>query len=320
MDLTRASPTTRSCTSITTRRTSHRTQAADGPARTREDEVDRFLRGGMLVDLFRAVRQGLRARSRAIRSSRSRRCTTSLAECLSEPAPASSIEGWLQPASGPPRPEILAAIAAYNRDDVRSTLGLRDWSSSRARARETVGQEVPRPAEVSPEAPEQLREADARDARVPSGDGRRAGGPHHTQQGGSSAWFLAQFLAWHRREAKIAFWEFFHRLGMDAAELTADKAALGPLESSDRSANRAIRRRARTCANVALRSHPRTTSRERGRSPTTPKLIGAGRMPSGAPEVQAGLVDDEAVSRGARRPPGVDAKHPEALVPHQYLR
>ena len=45
-----------------------------------------------------------------------------------------------------------------------------------------------------------------------------------------AAWLLAQLLSWHRREAKVAFWDFFNRLGMDVAELAADKQALGPLE------------------------------------------------------------------------------------------
>ena len=43
-------------------------------------------------------------------------------------------------------------------------------------------------------------------------------------------WLLAQLLSWHRREAKVTFWEFFNRLGIDSPSSRADKEALGPLE------------------------------------------------------------------------------------------
>ena len=43
-------------------------------------------------------------------------------------------------------------------------------------------------------------------------------------------WLLAQLLSWHRRENKATYWEFFHRMELDATELTIDKGALGPLE------------------------------------------------------------------------------------------
>ena len=202
---------------------------------TREEEVDRLLRGGVLVDLFRAVRQGLRAsvesysikRIEALydfqRTEGLRDAGTSIVE----------FEAWLQ-LSDVERPgsDILASIEAYNRDDVVSTLRLRDWLElQRLALAEQSGQAVPRPAPRSPDAPEQLREADARVALVAEqltdGVPEDATARSDDQR---ARWLLAQLLSWHRREAKVTFWDFFNRMGMDLAELSADKEALGPLE------------------------------------------------------------------------------------------
>jgi uncharacterized protein len=202
---------------------------------TREEEVDRLLRGGVLVDLFRAVRQGLRASVESYsikkiealydfqRAEGLRDAGTSIVE----------FESWLQ-LSDVDRPgsDILASIEAYNRDDVLSTLRLRDWLElERVALAEQSGQEVPRPAARSPDAPEQLREADARVALVAERltDGVPEDATARTEDE-RAKWLLAQLLSWHRREAKVAFWDFFNRMGMDLPELTADKEALGPLE------------------------------------------------------------------------------------------
>ena len=91
---------------------------------TREDEVDRLLRGGVLVDLFRAVRQSLRASVESYSIKRSSRCTASSARSsCATPAPASwpSRSGSSSARATDPPPTILDEIAAYNRDDVVST-------------------------------------------------------------------------------------------------------------------------------------------------------------------------------------------------------
>ncbi len=202
---------------------------------TREEQVDRLLRGGVLIDLFRTVRQGLRASVESysikkiealydfVRQEGLRDAGSSIVE----------FEEWLQLGDRErPASTILASIETYNRDDVLSTLHLRDWLElERLRLAETTGQEVPRPAPRSPDAPEQLREADAHVQEVAA---RLTGGvpddPMNRTREQGAAWLLAQLLSWHRREAKVAFWDFFNRLGMDVAELAADMQALGPLE------------------------------------------------------------------------------------------
>jgi uncharacterized protein len=202
---------------------------------TREEQVDRLLRGGVLVDLFRAVRQGLRAsvESYSIKKIEALYDFTRQEGLRDAGSSIVEFEEWLQLGdTDRPSSTILASIETYNRDDVLSTLALRDWlEAQRFALAEATGQEVPRPAPRSPDAPEQLRESDAQVAEVAARltDGVPDDPTERTpeQQAG---WLLAQLLSWHRREAKVAFWDFFHRLGMDVAELAADKQALGPLE------------------------------------------------------------------------------------------
>ena len=92
---------------------------------TREEEVDRLLRGGVLVDLFRAVRQGLRAsvESYSIKKIEAlygfRRAEIDLRDAGSsivEFEDGSSSSDVERPGS-----DILDSIEAYNRDDVLST-------------------------------------------------------------------------------------------------------------------------------------------------------------------------------------------------------
>jgi uncharacterized protein len=202
---------------------------------TREEAVDRLLRGGVLVDLYRAVRQGLRAsvESYSIKKIEALYDFTRSEGLRDAGSSIVEFETWLELGEGErPASEILTSIAAYNRDDVLSTLRLRGWLEvQRGRLAEQTGLPVPRPAPRSGDAPEQLREADEHvqevaerlTAGVPDDPAERQPEQHAT-------WLLAQLLSWHRREAKVAFWEFFNRLGMDLPELMADKAAIGPLE------------------------------------------------------------------------------------------
>jgi predicted RecB family nuclease len=202
---------------------------------TREEQVDELLRGGVLVDLFRAVRQGIRAsvesysikRIEALYDFRRREGLRDAGSSIVE------FEEWLELGEGErPGSNILQSIATYNEDDVLSTLRLRDWlEAQRVELATQTGQVVPRPAPRSKEAPEQLRESDAHVQEVA---GRLADDvaddPAQRSDEEQARWLLAQLLSWHRREAKVAFWDFFNHLGMDGAELVGDRDALGPLE------------------------------------------------------------------------------------------
>ena len=202
---------------------------------TREDEVDRLLRGGVLVDLFRAVRQGLRASVESYSIKRIEPLYDFVRAIPLQDAGSSIVafEEWLELGEGDrPASQILDEIAAYNRDDVVSTARLRDWLETlRGELASATGQDVPRPVPVAGDAPVDLAEAEARVAEVARGltadvpvDPLERSSEQHAR------WLLAQLLSWHRREKKATYWEFFHRMELDATELTIDKGALGPLE------------------------------------------------------------------------------------------
>jgi predicted RecB family nuclease len=202
---------------------------------TREAEVDQLLRGGVLVDLYRAVHQGLRASVESYSIKKIEPLYGFQREIDLRDAGSSIVafEEWLQLGEGDrPGSEILQHIADYNRDDVVSTLRLRAWLEGlRVELATETGQEVPRPAERSMDAPEQVTAADERVQAL--ADRLTAGVPVDARErtpDEHARWLLAQLLSWHRREAKVAYWEFFERLGMGADELIADSAALGGLE------------------------------------------------------------------------------------------
>lgn len=202
---------------------------------TREDEVDRLLRGGVLIDLFRTVRQGLRASVESYSIKRIEPLYGFEREVELRDAGSSIVafEEWLELGEGDrPASHILDDIARYNRDDVVSTARLRDWLESlRPELATLTGQEVPRPTPVSGDAPVQTAAAEEEVARVAealTGDVPADPAERSAEQG--ARWLLAQLLSWHRREMKATYWEFFRRMELDGTELTIDKAAIGPLE------------------------------------------------------------------------------------------
>src|SRR5205823_2688018 len=96
---------------------------------TREAEVDRLLRGEVLVDLYRVVKQSLIA-SRESYSLKDIEAlymgprNGAIAEAGSSIV---AYERWIDRREQP----ILEEIATYNEDDLRSTLLLRDWLEAR---------------------------------------------------------------------------------------------------------------------------------------------------------------------------------------------
>jgi predicted RecB family nuclease len=200
---------------------------------SREEEVDELLRGGILVDLFRAVRQGMRAsvESYSIKKLEAIYGFTREIDLRDAGSSIVAFEEWLElRESDRPASDILRRIEAYNRDDVISNARLRDWLEMlRGELGQRTSQEVPRPAPRAAEAPDSLTEAAAEvqalaerltsdvpvDTRTPEQQAR---------------WLLAQLLSWHRRESKATYWDFFRRMGLTPAELVGEDLAIGQLE------------------------------------------------------------------------------------------
>ena len=202
---------------------------------TREAEIDELLRGAVLVDLYRAVRQGLRAsvESYSIKKLEPMYGFNREIDLRDAGSSIVAFEEWLELGEGDrPTSDILARIEGYNRDDVVSNARLRDWLETlRKELAEQTGQPVPRPADRAPEAPDSLTQAaaevqalaDRLTAGVPPDAADRSDEEH-------ARWLLAQLLSWHRRESKATFWEFFYRMGLTPEELVEEDGAIGQLE------------------------------------------------------------------------------------------
>ena len=205
---------------------------------TREEEVDRLLRGEVLVDLFRVVRQGLRAgvESYSIKKIEPLYALTREQDLKDAGSSIVAFETWLELGEDAPvedAAKILDGIAAYNRDDVVSNWRLRDWLEERRldlEARE--GHALPRPTLDDGAASRELTDRERHVAElmerltegVPADPLERAQDPD-----GAGRWLLAQLLAWHRREDKSAWWRFFDLLRMTDEELIEEREPLAGL-------------------------------------------------------------------------------------------
>ena len=206
---------------------------------TREAEVDDMLRAGLLVDLYRVVRQGLRAGVESYSIKKIEPLYGLVREQDLKDAGSSIVmfETWLEEEGETPVEDtdrILREIAAYNRDDVLSNWRLRDWLEARRPELEAMeGETLPRPGREGEPASPELKEQERRVAElaaalsegVSDDPAERARDPD-----GAARWLLAQLLGWHRREDKAAWWRFFDLLKMTNEQLIEEREPLAGLE------------------------------------------------------------------------------------------
>lgn len=197
---------------------------------TREPEVDALLRGGVFVDLYTVVRQGIRVSQESyslkalepLYMGKRDGAVTSAASSIV------AYEEWIL--GGDSR--VLNEIAEYNRIDCESTWRLREWlEERRLEAEARGGAALPRPVPRNGEPPEDQAEAEAQTAALVA---RLTAGvpdePVERTPEESATWLLAQLLDWHRREDRPEWWAYFSRLEMSPEELIDDAEALGELK------------------------------------------------------------------------------------------
>jgi uncharacterized protein len=197
---------------------------------TRERELDRLLRGGVFVDLFQVVRQGVRVSQEfyslkaleplymAARSGEVRDATSSIVK----------YEDWVDTGEA----SLLEEIRVYNEEDCLSTFRLRDWLEQRRdelarRLGRTLERPAPReaaPSEAQAEAEGTTQElVRALTERLPK-DPKRQTIEEQAQ------WLLAQLLEWHRREARSEWRMYLLRCEISDEDLVEDHEAIGLLE------------------------------------------------------------------------------------------
>jgi uncharacterized protein len=197
------------------------------------DEVDQLLRARVFVDLYRIVRQGVRAsvESYSIKKIEQlydfKRAVPARDSVLAIQALAGAL------ALGNPRDvpaNILQSIESYNRDDCLSAWQLRAWLEERRPELETkTGKALPRPT-FQPEGKEELSAQiqqvravmDRLTSELPAEEAEWSSAHRAT-------WLIAQMLEYHRREDKSAWWEYFRQCDLTEDELVEDKNAVGGL-------------------------------------------------------------------------------------------
>lgn len=201
---------------------------------TREDEVDRLLRAGVLVDLHQAYKQGVRASVEEYSLKKAepfygfRRRTPLDQSRIAMRYVEHRLElGWKDEELPDSVREVMEA---YNREDCLSAAGLRDWLEEQRRKVVERGTNAPRPPEKSGDPSENLQEKLDRAAaltqrlcdRIPAD-------PDARSPGQSAQWLLAQLLSWHRREDKTAWQEGYRLAEMDDEDLLDERVALTKL-------------------------------------------------------------------------------------------
>lgn len=202
---------------------------------TREDQVDELLRGHVLVDLHRVVKQALRASVEEY--------TLKQLEGLHEfdrsvdrreAARSMQLFGWWLETGeelGGNVQDLQATIERYNEDDCLSTWRLREWlESQRAVLELELGRPLTRPTPESGSASTERDAASAETARVSR---QLISGlpedPERDDDEQRAKRLLANLLDWHWREAKSSFWEYFRARELPVDEHIEDRSVLGGL-------------------------------------------------------------------------------------------
>ena len=275
------------------------------------DEIDELLRGEVLVDIFRAVRQGLRASvesysikklepfyeyRRDVKLIDANRALHAFQTVLAFGAEEENLD------------DLRNSIEGYNRDDCVSALHLRDWLERlRKELEEKVGaplaRPVPKEEPLSENLTEYLQRVRAIEERL---TGALPEDKETWTESQKATALLADLLEWHRREDKSKYWEYFSRCDYSDEEFITDRATLGGLVyvgEVEKVKKSTVHR---------YRFPLQDTTIERAlelRDPKTKKATG---------ELHA--VAYEALTIDLKRGPKLaDAPHPTALVPYDII-
>ena len=276
---------------------------------TREDEVDRMLRAGRFVDLYRVVRGGLRASVESYSIKELERFYGFTREVTLAEAN-SALYGVCAPLElGYPeaiKDEHRTAVEGYNRDDCVSTFQLRNWLEDIRKELVDGGAAIERPAPGEGQASDQLTE---RQQMIQDLGERIAGDvpipPENRNPEQQARWVLANILDWHRREEKAVWWEFFRLSECSLEELIDERGALAQLEfigEAGGTGRRPIHRYRFPVQETSLRGGEEL------------------RMPGGGPLGKLVSLDPQAGTVDIAKPAALTDTHPEAVFAHDLVR
>jgi predicted RecB family nuclease len=200
---------------------------------SREEEIDRMLRGGLFVDLYQVVRHAIRASVESYSIKELERLfgfdrSTKLTD-------ASRALARLQTALELKDPEAVTrelkeTVTGYNQDDCFSAKALRDWLETIRAELIAKGTAIDRPSPPNIEISEELtawqKRVEELVARLTVGIPADVADRSAEQQ---ARWILAHTLDWHRREEKTVWWEYFRLTGLSSDDLFDERAALSGL-------------------------------------------------------------------------------------------
>jgi predicted RecB family nuclease len=217
---------------------------------TREDEIDDLLRGEVLVDLFAVVRQALMISEDGYGLKKLERFYDLKRTTDVQKGDESIVmfERWLLDKD----PSILDDIQSYNCDDCRSTYLLRGWLLElRVEAIAKYGVDLPLRAVRSSGDPchadflagcktcDKRRDKEREEARLSDLEKRLLKNVLAPQSEGEyrlmqperrSEYLMGNLLAYHRREERPAWWEYYDRCENVDRLREFDKDAIGELE------------------------------------------------------------------------------------------
>jgi len=205
---------------------------------TREDELDRLLRGERFVDLHAVVRESMRigVEVYGLKQLEAVHGYERDLDLRQASLQKHRFERSLELGAPNDAPEGAAAhVEAYNRDDCISTWRLRDWLEAKRTERVAAGVELPRPVlgKGMPSEAQEERSAEIQalmDALLDDVPSERDDRDDEQQ----ARWLLAHLLEWHRREAKAGWWDFFRLADLPPAALRDEKNGLVGLEFVER--------------------------------------------------------------------------------------
>ncbi len=280
---------------------------------TREEELDRLLRGRVFVDLYRVVRQGLRVGSERYSIKNLEDLYGFTREVELRDANSSIVEFEKILEIGDPGGQLQAQIEAYNKDDCVSAQRLRDWLEGRRfEAASRFGVEMPRPPTDVREASEEL--TDRRRAVRELEDRLTAGLPKDpTEQSDAdkATWLLAHLLDWHRRENKSTWWRFYDLLSKTDEELLEEAEPICGLEYVGVVPDGGTRQ----SDDHRYRFPPQEHKVDDGNEVHDPQLVEG--------ETRTGTivaVDDDTGTIDIRRRKGWNGQHPRSVVPLNIYR